>query len=332
MRARISDVARVAGVSIKTVSRVLNNERYVRPDTRRRVEEAVSALNFRPNHAARSLAGRRSYQIALICDNPSPYYVYAVQDGARRRCAEAGVRLIAQPYAADTADLAEEIAALVDQAAPDGIILTPPVSDDAAVLALLTERGVPFVRVSPGTQVGLSPAVFIDNRAAAYAMTEALLSRGHRRIGFVSGHPRYAASAQRLTGYLDAIGDGGGAADLGLIKEGRFDFASGAAAADALLDLADPPTAIFASSDDMAAGVLAAAHRRGVAVPARLSVAGFDDTDLARSVWPPLSTVRQPVGVLGWVAADLLFAAAPEPEQREIAFELVMRESIAAPG
>jgi LacI family transcriptional regulator len=173
--------------------------------------------------------------------------------------------------------------------------------------------------------------VLIDNRGAAHAMTSRLIALGHRRIGFIVGHPSYAASAQRLTGYLQALGDAGQALDLALVQQGQYDFASGEAAAEALLDLPAPPTAIFASSDDMAAGVLAAAHRRGVLVPGELSVAGFDDTDLARSVWPPLSTVHQPVRALAYEAADILFAASPEPERRQLSFDLVMRGSTAAP-
>jgi hypothetical protein len=131
-RATIRHVSQRAGVSIKTVSRVLNNERYVGADTRARVQEAVAALNFRPNLAARSLAGRRSFQIALVCDNPSPNYVYAMQTGIRDRCEADGVRMIAQPYDRASQRLVEEVEALLDASRPDGVVLTPPASDDAA--------------------------------------------------------------------------------------------------------------------------------------------------------------------------------------------------------
>jgi LacI family transcriptional regulator len=149
VRVTITDVSREAGVSIKTVSRVLNNERYVGSETRARVQAAVAALNFRPNAAARSLAGRRSFQIALICDNPSPYYVYDMQSGIRDRCVAAGVRMIAQPYDRGSPTLLDDIESLVDAINVDGLILTPPVTDYPAVLALLAKRGVRFVRVSP---------------------------------------------------------------------------------------------------------------------------------------------------------------------------------------
>jgi LacI family transcriptional regulator len=330
MGATIKDVSAAAGVSVKTVSRVLNKERYVRDETRLRVEAVMAALQFRPSLAARSLAGGRSFQVALIWDNPSPYYVFAVQEGVRARCDEEGVRMIAQPYG-NAGDAGDGIAGLLDTAAPDGLILTPPVCDNPSVLAQLERRGVPYVRITPGVDVGRSASVFIDNHAAAHAMTRRLIEVGHRRIGFVVGHAKYAASAQRLSGYRAALAEAGIDADPSLVEQGLFDFRSGSAAAEALLALPVPPTAIFASSDDMAAGVLATAHARGLRVPEQLSIAGFDDTDLASLVWPPLTTIRQPTRDMAYAAADLLFRGADGKERRELPFELIERSSTAAP-
>ncbi|OQW77250.1 MAG: LacI family transcriptional regulator [Proteobacteria bacterium ST_bin13] len=331
MRVTIKDVSREAGVSIKTVSRVLNNEKYVGAETRAKVAEVVARLNFRPNVAARSLAGRRSFQIALICDNPSPYYVYEMQSGIRDRCEQDGVRMIAQPYARGSERLIDEIESLVEATQIDGLILTPPVSDHPEVLELLARRGVRFVRVSPGTQVELSPSTFIDNRAAAATMTAHLLRLGHKRIGFIAGDPGFATSAQRTKGYLDSLRSAGIAIDPALIRSGSYNFASGAREAEALLTAPEPPTAIFAASDDMAAGVLTVAHRMGLRVPGDLSVAGFDDTALAGYVWPPLTTIRQPTREMAHAAADLLLSEADgAPERREIAHALVVRESTGA--
>lgn len=328
MRVTIKDVSRTAGVSIKTVSRVLNNEKYVGADTRARVEAAVAALNFRPSAAARSLAGKRSWQIALICDNPSPYYVYEMQSGIRDRCVQDGVRMIAQPYDRDSATLIDDVESLVDATHVDGLILTPPVTDFTEVLDLLQRRGVRFVRISPGTQLDLAPSSFLDNEAAALAMTRHLIGLGHRRIGFVVGHKSYATSAQRLAGYMRALQEAGIELDLGLVRQGGYDFASGSEAGEALLALDRPPSAIFASNDDMAAGVLAVAHRRGVAVPDALSVAGFGDDALAGYVWPPLTTIRQPTRRMGYEAADMLLSEESETiERREVPFELVVRGS-----
>nr|WP_299856659.1 LacI family DNA-binding transcriptional regulator [Sphingomonas bacterium] len=324
----IKDVSRTAGVSIKTVSRVLNNEKYVGAETRARVEAAVAALNFRPSAAARSLAGKRSWQIALICDNPSPYYVYEMQSGIRDRCAQDGVRMIAQPYDRDSATLLDDVESLVDATHVDGLILTPPVTDFGAVLDLLQRRGVRFVRISPGTQLDLTPSSFLDNEAAAIAMTRHLIGLGHRRIGFVMGHKSYATSAQRLAGYMRALQEAGIELDLGLVKQGGYDFASGSVAGEELLALDRPPSAIFASNDDMAAGVLAVAHHRGLAVPHALSVAGFGDDALAGYVWPPLTTIRQPTRRMGYEAADMLLSEETETvERREVPFELIVRGS-----
>lgn len=330
-RATIKDVSRVAGVSIKTVSRVLNKERYVSDDMRQKVEEAVARLNYHPSLAARTLAGKRSFQIGLIHDNPSPYYIFNMQAGVGARCREADFRMIVQPCDIASPGLVDDIGALIDQAQLDGIIMTPPVTDVGTALAELFRRKIPVVRVQPGTDLTATSAVYIDNVQAADDMTAYLVSLGHRRIGLVTGHANYFASGQRLTGYRQALQRAGIGFDAALVHPGQFDFQSGTAAAEALLALPEPPTAIFASSDEMAAGVLAAAHRMGISVPGQLSVAGFDDTDLAQVVWPALTTIRQPIRDLGYAAADLLLEFGETIERRQLPHELVVRGSTAAP-
>ena len=329
-RPTIRDVSRLAGVSFKTVSRVINDQQYVSADTRERVLAVMAEIGFQPNQAARALAGHRSHQIALICDNPNPWYVYEVQAGVRERCGRDNVRMIAQPYDRAAPALLDDIVALIDQAHPDGLVLAPPACDDRAVIDELERRRIPFVRLQPGARIDGVPATAIDNEQAAFDMTRHLVGLGHTRIGFVVGERSYAASGQRLAGHLRALADAGIAVDLDQICQGAFDFASGKAAADRLLDLVPPPTAIFAASDDMAAGVLAAAHRRGIAVPAALSVAGFDDAPLAEIVWPPLTTVHQPLRALAAAAADLLLDPAG-PRDRRLDHRLVLRESTAPP-
>lgn len=325
----IRQVADVAGVSIKTVSRVLNNERYISADVRARVEQAMAGLAFKPSQAARALAGRRSHQIALICDNPSPYYVYEVQAGVRARCLEANVRMIAQPCDFASGRARDDLRSLIDQTNPDGLILTPPITDMDDVLDDLRGRGLRVACISPTTLRPDVPAAFIDNTAAAREMVGNLAALGHRRIGFICGHPDYAASAQRLAGYREGLGAAGLAYAPDLVMEGRYDFSSGAAATARLLANPDRPTAIFASSDDMAAGALAVLHQTGVAVPGDMSVAGFDDTALAPVVWPALTTVRQPMHDLAYAAADLLFSVPNETPHRLIPHSLIVRASTA---
>lgn len=329
--ATIRDVSRVAGVSIKTVSRVINNQKYVGAETRRRIEEAMAVLKFHPNSAARALAGHKTHRVALICDNPNPWYVYEVQYGTRSRCREDGVRMIAQPYDRNAPDLVTDVVSLIEQVHPDGLILTPPASDHRALLDELLSSKLPFVRIQPGSQLDLSPSVYVDNEAAAYDMTRHLLDIGHGRIGFVVGDRGYAASGQRLNGYVRALSEAGLGVDLALVRQGDFGFASGEEAARDLLAMDDRPTAIFASSDDMAAGVLAMAHRMGIGVPDELSIAGFDDTALATAVWPALTTVRQPVRLLAEAAAGLLLSPDGENSRIELCHELVVRASTAPP-
>lgn len=330
-RVTIREVSAAAGVSIKTVSRVLNKEPHVKEATRKKVEEAVERLNFRPSSIARTLAGRRSFQVALLYDNPSPYYINEVQTGALERCVQEGFRLIFQPCNSASPTLVDSVVDFIEETHVDGLILTPPVGDNFPLLEELRRREVNFVRVAPGDDRPIASAVAMDDVGAAREMTDFLLSLGHRRIGFIVGHPAHAASGQRLAGYRAAFAARGARVDAALIQPGLFDFDSGKAAAAKLLDLPNPPTAIFASNDDMAAGALSVAHERGIAVPDQLAITGFDDTNLANAVWPPLTTVHQPMRALAREAADLLFAGASRTtiERRILPHEIIVRGTTA---
>jgi LacI family transcriptional regulator len=212
----------------------------------------------------------------------------------------------------------------------DGIILSSPVTDCESVLRALETMDVPFVRISPGTNHALTSSVFMDDAQAADDMTTHLINLGHRRIGFIKGHSNHMASDDRQFGYRRALDRVGIPFEPHLVVDGAFDFDSGVAGANALLDLSDCPTAIFASNDDMAAGVLAVAHDRGIDVPGELSVAGFDDTTLARTVWPPLTTIRQPMADLARTATQTLIAGGDISHKR-LPHDLVERASVAPP-
>ena len=331
MRANIRDVAKLAGVAVKTVSRVLNNHPYVSIATKEKVDAAMAELGFSPSIAARILAGTKSGQIALIYDNHSPYYMHQIMQGCWDRCHEEGMRLIAQPVDVADPGIGDQVRGMVRQTHVDGAILSSPVTDCAPVLAALEAMNIPFVRISPGTNHALTSSVFMDDSQAADDMTTHLINIGHRRIAFIMGHPNHMASAERQAGYERALGRVGISVAPELIAQGEFDFESGVAATERFLSLKNPPTAVFASNDDMASGVLAVAHRRGLAVPEQLSVAGFDDTTLARVVWPPLTTIRQPVRDLASTAADLLFGEGGI-EHRRLPHDLVLRESTSPPS
>lgn len=324
-RPTIKEVSKIAGVSFKTVSRVLNNEKHVSEETRRRVEEVVARLNFRPSHAARTLAGRKSFQVALLYDNPSPYYVFHTQAGAQQRCTELGFRLLLQPVDSQSDKLVPNVLALIDETHLDGLILSPPVTEAVALLDELDRRGIAYVRIVPGIRKGAGLAATMDDVAAAQEITQHLIGLGHRAIAFISGPESHVSSADRLRGYRTALEANGIAFDPALVVAGDYNFASGGEAARVLLRRTPRPTAIFAGNDDMAAGALAVAHEADIAVPEALSIAGFDDSDLACAVWPPLTTIRQPVRELAWAAADLMLSGtAPEP-QRRLGHELMVR-------
>ncbi len=329
-RSNIRDVAARAGVAIKTVSRVLNGHPYVSADTRERVETAMRDLEFKPSIAARILSGAKSNQIALIYDNHSPYYMHQIQTGCWARCHEDGIRLLAQPVDVADPNVGDQVRGLVSETHVDGIILSSPVTDCDPVLRALEAMDVPFVRISPGTNHALTSSVFMDDAQAADDMTTHLINAGHRRIGFIKGHPNHMASDDRLFGYRRALDRAGISYEPQLVAEGEFDFESGTRAANHFLDLPEPPTAIFAANDDMAAGVLAIAHDRGIELPAQLSVCGFDDTTLARTVWPPLTTIHQPMFDLAHTATDILITGG-DISHRRLPHTLVERASVAPP-
>jgi LacI family transcriptional regulator len=333
-RATIVQVAKRAGVSIKTVSRVTNGEPSVRPALRARVEEAIRHLGYHPSLAARSLAGRRSFLLALAYDNPSPSYLLNLQSGARAACHARGYRLLFHPCDAANPQLADELLGLADDPGVEGLVLSPPLSARGPLVARLRAGQLPLALIAPPTVA--EDAVVIDDEAAAFVATTHLIELGHRRIGFIAGHPEHAATPQRQRGYQRALRAAGIAPDRELSVPGEFSFESGRAAArDLLTRRRGRPTAIVASNDDMAAGVIAEAHELGLVLPGELSVVGFDDAPLAAMLWPPLTTMAQPIAALAELATRRLLdrlrgatAAAPEPP---LAFRLVRRASTGAP-
>ena len=305
-KAKIADVARLAGVSIKTVSRVANKEPNVSEATRARVQAAIDSLSYRPDPSARSLASRRSFLIGLLYDNPSASYLVNIQHGALAISRAEGYDLVIHPCASQDEHLNREIASMVAQSKVDGVILTPPLSDMASIARLLEDLGTPFARIAPADRRPERSEVYTNDREACAEMTAYLASLGHRRIGFIVGHPDHGALQARLKGYEDGLAANGLEMEESLIEQGYNSFASGADCATRLLSLADRPTAVFASNDDMAAGAMRVAHEMGLAIPGDVSVAGFDDVPLASQLWPSLTTIRQPIEAMARRATELL--------------------------
>ncbi|MFP4277203.1 MAG: LacI family DNA-binding transcriptional regulator [Wenzhouxiangella sp.] len=308
----ITDVARLAGVSIKTVSRVVNREPGVRDQTRARVESAIAELGYSPNQSARDLASRRAHLICLIYDDPSAYelpsagYIIRLQEGVLRVCRAHGHELLIHPCSYRSQGIRHELAALIRRARPAGIVLAAPLSNTQPVVRAIKATGTPLIRLSPGLKRPADGVVSTNDREFSAQMVDHLAAHGHRRIGFISGHPQHQAVGQRLLGYQDGLIRNGLAFSPELVASGDNSFGSGERAGLELLKRKRRPTAIFAANDDMAVGVMRAACTLGIAIPDQLSVAGCDDITLAEQVHPPLTTIRQPFAAMAEQAALML--------------------------
>jgi LacI family transcriptional regulator len=322
-----------------TVSRVVNGGTNVRDSTRVAVLAAIEQLNYSPNSAARSLAAGDATQIGLLYSNPSAAYLSQFLIGALAAARRAGCHLVLEACESERPDEQAEATRSFASTSVEGVILPPPLSEAAPVRAELEAAGIPWVSVAMGLPPARSLNVRIDDCEGAAAMTRHLLELGHRRIGFIRGNPNQTSSAERYRGFLAALGEAGVDPRSVPIEQGYFTFRSGIVAAERLLDRPEPPTAIFASNDDMAAAAVGVAHRRGLHVPQDLSVVGFDDTSLATTVWPELTTVRQPIATMAEEALTLLLARirahrsaeTGKLEEQVLDYELIVRESSAPP-
>lgn len=324
----IDDVAEQAGVSAKTVSRVLNNEPNVRPAKRELVMKAARDLGYRPNPAARSLAGARSFLIAHLHDNPVPEYVTAVNTGIYEACRSKGYFLLPEPVDREAPDFLERLQSFLMTSRADGVVLTPPLCDDPDILALLNESGTSYASLSPARQPERTPVIRLDDRLAAMEMTHHLIELGHERIAFIAGPAGHNASTGRYDGYLDAMSKAGLKVSPDLIVEGDYSLRSGLESARQLINVNPRPTAIFAANDDMAVGAMTAIMAAGLQIPADVSVAGYDDTRLASAVWPALTTIRQPVAEMARRAAERLMSPDTDAALEEVFdFELIVRQS-----
>ncbi|MEJ2604854.1 MAG: LacI family DNA-binding transcriptional regulator [Gammaproteobacteria bacterium] len=305
-RATIEDVASRAGVSIKTVSRVVNHEPNVRPGTRERVEQAIRDLRYRPNTSARSLAGKRSFLIGLLYVKPAASYIINILTGAVDACRAGGFELLLHPCRYTDTDLPRQISELAGNTRLDGLILTPPLSDMEALVAELDRSGVAVARIAPGAHGDPARSVRTNDEEICAELTRYVASLGHRDIGFIVGHPDQLAVQQRYTGFLRGLEQAGLSMRKSFVCHGDNSFESGVECGRRLLQRKRRPTAILASTDDMAAGVIRTAHELGIRIPAELSVTGFDDVPLAHKVWPALTTIRQPMQAMGEQATALL--------------------------
>jgi LacI family transcriptional regulator len=328
----VFDVARAAGVSAMTVSRVMNGNMYVTDATRDKVLAAIESLNYHVNVAARA-ARLGSARVGLLYSNPSAAFLNSLLLGAMDQCSQSGAQLILE-HCTDQRSQRKALDKLIASGA-DGILVPPPLCDSKTMLKQLDEIGMPAVAVGTARPASTISAVRIDDYEGALTMTRYLISIGHRDIAFITGDPKHTPAQLRCKAFVDAMAEAGLKVPSKWLAEGLFTYRSGLAAARELLTQKKRPTAIFASNDDMAAAVIAVAHGLHLRVPEDVAVCGFDDTLVATTVWPELTTVHQPIGDMARAAVDIVIEQirrrrAGEPklvQHKLLPFTLMRRES-----
>ncbi len=337
MKATINDVAKHADVSIKTVSRMIDNEPSVGQLSGGKVHAAVNELNYQPNLSARNLAGTKSYSIAYVYDNPNAYYVIDMQEGILSACKQQGFELLIHPCDAKKDDLTEEVISMVKHSRTAGLVLTPPFSEMPEFVQSMLELDVKVVRIMSGDEApdSLSPCVMVNDREAAQTITQHLIDLGHKQIAFIAGDAEHMSTIERYKGYRRALKANDIDFDKRLVIEGDYSFESGVQGAKELMSSEPPrevtPTAIFSCNDEIAAGALFAARLMNIAIPERLSITGFENSPFSRQTWPKLTTADQPNKEIAQDAANLLIAQVRKQENKNIISQytpqLVVRDS-----
>ncbi|WP_448565635.1 LacI family DNA-binding transcriptional regulator [Thalassotalea ganghwensis] len=335
MKATINDVAKQAGVSIKTVSRVMNNEPSVRQPTREKVMAVVKELNYQPNLAARNLAGTKAFSIAFIYDNPNAYYVIDMQNGILQACKRLGFELLIHPCSAKSEGLLDEISNMIKHSRIAGLILTPPFSENPEFVKHLLALDIDIVRIMSGDNKpdNLTPCIMVNDFEASLSITQHLIDQGHKEIAFIAGEAEHKSTVERLKGYKQALLNNQLNVDKHLIIRGEYSFESGVEGAKALLSGKSLPSAIMCCNDEIAAGALFASRLLGVAVPEKLAITGFENSPFSRQTWPRLTTADQPTSEIAENAANLLIATSKKQPINHIVThytpQLIVRDSTA---
>lgn len=327
-RVTINDVARLAGVSKKTVSRVINASPSVQQETRERIEAVIRETGYVPDPQARGLAFRRAFLIGLIYDNPNPQYVVNMQLGLLDAMRGSGFELVVHPCDRASPTLIQDIRGFIERQKLYGVVLTPSVSEDERLADVLGQIGCEYIRIASVPLDDPSRMIETCDRLGGLAAARHLAELGHRRIGFISGVATFRSSRERREGLETGLAEHGLILDPAHVAEGAYTFESGVEAARKLLAASNRPTAVFAANDEMAAGALQAAREAGLSVPEQFSVVGYDDFQVATRVWPPLTTVHTPTRRIGQMAAAKLMGhETAEPPREEHLPTLVVRQS-----
>jgi len=331
-RPTINDVARIAGVSKKTVSRAINNSPLLNEETRRKVASVIGDLGYVPNPQARALALRRNFLLGLIHDNPNAQTVLSAQEGILDAIRDTEFALVMRPVDRLSSTMLQDIGKFLQQQRVYGVLLLPPISENEGVAALCREMGCGYVRMGSAELDSSAHLVQSNDRAAVIQAMEYLIGMGHRHIGLITGPDGFRSAQERHQGFLEAMARHGLDTGPERVAKGNYTFETGRAAAERLLESRPRPTAIFCSNDEMAAGALHAARQRDIEVPSELSLVGFDDTAIAAHIWPPLTTVRWPIRTMARAAALKLIDPTKAGEQpASFPSDLIRRASAVPP-
>lgn len=326
----INDIARLANVSKKTVSRVLNDHPIVRAETRAKVKQIMAEQGYAPDPQARALAFRRSFLIALAYDNPSPQYVVNMQRGILDQLEGTDYQLVLHPVDRNSVDFVSKLERFVDRHRPAGIIMPPSVSEDEVICEMLRAQDCPFVRIASLELDAPANMVRTHDADGAAQAARHLASLGHKRIAHIHGPKSFRSAHERLAGFKTGLKEFGLELDEALTIEAGYTFDSGVRAADNLLSRPNRPTAVFAGNDEMAIGVYTSARKLGISIPENLSIVGFDDTPMAARIVPALTTVRLPIRDMGGEAARALLKQILRQditENQSFSPEIIVRES-----
>ena len=328
----INDVARVAGVSKKTVSRVINRWPLLKEGTRNKVESVIAELVYKPKPQARGLALRRNFLLGLLHDNPNAQTVLNFQEGVLDAIRDTDFALVVRPIDRHSPTLLDDIREFLEKQRLYGVMILPPISERDEIAEICREVGCAYVRMGSARLDEAVKLVESNDREAVEGAIDHLVGLGHRRIALISGPEGFRSANERRAGFMQAMERHGLNVAPALVVRGTYRFESGKAAAQYLLTLDEPPTAIFASNDEMAIGALQHAQQHGWSVPEQLSIIGFDDTPIAAHLWPPLTTVRWPIRKMAEAAALKLIHPENAADQPSLfRSDLVQRQSVASP-
>jgi LacI family transcriptional regulator len=332
----ITDIARMAGVSKKTVSRVINHSGLVKAETRDRIQEIVEQHGYQPDPQARALALRRSTLVALISNQPNPQYIVDIQRGILDGIDATAYQLVIRPCDRSSPTLYDDICGIVTHHKLFGVILTPSISEDDELIGRLRQIGCPYVRIAAVSLDTPENMIETHDFVGGAEAARHIAALGHDRIAHIQGPETFLSAGERLRGFRVGLAEFGMKVEDRYLMTGGYTFESGITCGERLLSLDDPPTAVFTGNDEMAIGVYQAMRRAGLRIPEDLSIVGYDDSPMATRVWPPLTTVRLPTQYVGRIAVQLLVSnhdrmAMEPPPATSVMPSLVVRASTAAP-